>query len=66
MSISNSGDDEPLAVSPRRAAYLLDCGVTRIYELINRRDLASYKDGAARKVVVASIHGYIARKIGDQ
>jgi hypothetical protein len=59
------GDDEPLAVSPRRAAFLLDCGTTRIYELINSREIDSYKDGASRKVVVASIRDYIARRLAD-
>jgi hypothetical protein len=65
MSIYSTGlgDDEQLAVSPRRAAFLLDCGITRLYELINSGELDSYKDGAARKIVVASIREYVARKL---
>jgi excisionase family DNA binding protein len=59
------GDDERLVVSPRRTAVLLDCGVTRVYELINSGELESYKDGAARKIVVASIRDYIARKLSQ-
>ncbi len=59
------GDDERLVVSPRRTAVLLDCGVTRVYELINSGELESYKDGAARKIVVASIRGYIARRLAQ-
>ncbi len=65
MSIQSTGlgDDERLVVSPRRTAVLLDCGVTRVYELINRGELESYKDGAARKIVVASIRGYVERQL---
>jgi hypothetical protein len=67
MSIQSTGlgDDERLVVSPRRTATLLDCGVTRVYELINSGELDSYKDGAARKVVVASIRDYVARKLSQ-
>jgi excisionase family DNA binding protein len=57
------GDSEPLAVSPRRTAFLLDCGVTRVYELINSRQLESYKDGASRKIVTASVREYIRRQL---
>jgi hypothetical protein len=59
------GDDERLVVSPRRAAVMLDCGVTRLYELIANREIESYKDGAARKVIVASIRDYVARKLAQ-
>jgi hypothetical protein len=59
------GDDERLVVSPRRAALLLDCGVTRVYELINSGAFESFKDGASRKIVVASIRDYIARRLSQ-
>jgi hypothetical protein len=62
---SGLGDDERLVVSPRRAAAMLDCGITRLYELISSGELQSFKDGAARKIVVASIRDYIARKIAQ-
>jgi len=57
------GDDERLVVSPRRAGLLLDLGVTKIYELIGSGQLQSYKDGAARKIVVASVRDYIERQL---
>ena len=65
MSIQSTGlgGDEPLVVSPRRAAFMLNCGVTRVYELINGRQLDTYKDGASRKIVIASIRAYIARQL---
>jgi len=65
MSISSTApsDDERLVVSPRRARYMLDCGNTRLYELLNSNELESYLDGRSRKVTVASIHRYIARRL---
>ena len=55
--------DEALVVSPRRARRMLDCGNTRLYELIAARELETFKDGKSRKITVASIKGYIARRI---
>ena len=53
------GDEEPLAVSPRRTAFLLSCGVTRVYELINSGELESYKEGTSRKITMRSIRARI-------
>jgi hypothetical protein len=63
MSIHSTalGEDEPLVVSPRRARRMLDCGNTRLYELIAARELETYKDGKSRKITVRSIKAYIAR-----
>ena len=33
------GDDERLVVSPRRARHMLDCGNTRLYELLKNKEL---------------------------
>jgi hypothetical protein len=57
------GDDERLVVSPRRACHLLDCGMTRLYQLIGTGQLQTYKDGASRKIVTASISDYVRRKV---
>ena len=56
-------DDEPLVVSPRRARRMLDCGNTRLYEMIAAQQLETYKDGKSRKITVTSIKNYIARRI---
>jgi hypothetical protein len=61
--ISAPADDEPFVVSPRRACHLLDCGITRIYELINSGAVETYKDGSSRKIVTASIREYIRRQL---
>jgi ribosomal protein L19E len=65
MSIHSTGlgEDEPLVVSPRRTASMLDCGLTKVYQLINDDEVDSFKDGASRKIVVASIKAYIARQL---
>jgi excisionase family DNA binding protein len=67
MSIQSTGfgDDEPLVVGPRRARRMLDCGNTRLYELIAARELESFKDGRSRKITVASIKAYIARRLEE-
>ena len=54
---------EPLLVRPREAWKMLGCGNTHGYELLNTGELDSFLDGKARKIVVASIHRYIARKL---
>jgi hypothetical protein len=65
MSIHSTvlGKDEPLIVSPRRARSMLDCGNTRLYELIAAHELETFKDGKSRKITVKSIKAYIARRI---
>jgi excisionase family DNA binding protein len=57
---------ESLVVSPRRAAQMLDCGRTRLYELIANRELISFLDGRSRKITVDSIHQYIRRRVEEQ
>jgi hypothetical protein len=62
---TNLDDDERLVVSPRRAKYMLDCGNTRLYELLGAHEIESYLDGRSRKVVVASIKAYIVRRLAE-
>jgi hypothetical protein len=56
-------DSERLLVRPRRACHLLDCGITRLYELLNRGELESFLDGRSRKITVESIQRYIAKRL---
>jgi excisionase family DNA binding protein len=44
---------------------MLGCGNTRGYELIAAGELESYKDGASRKITVASIRRYIERQLAS-
>jgi hypothetical protein len=57
------GDDERLVVSPRRARQMLVVGNTRFYELLPELD--SYLDGRSRKITVASIRRYIAKRLEE-
>jgi hypothetical protein len=54
---------EPLLVSPRDAWRMLGCGNTHGYALLKAGELQSFLDGRSRKITVASIHGYVARKL---
>jgi excisionase family DNA binding protein len=49
------GDDEPLVVGPRGAARLMSCGLTRVYDLIEKGEIDSYLDGGSRKITISSI-----------
>jgi hypothetical protein len=44
---------------------MLDCGNTRLYELLKNKELESYWDGRSRKIITASIHRYIAQRLKD-
>lgn len=63
MSDRHSKDLEPIVVSPHGAQKMLACGRTRIYELIAAEEVESYKDGRRRKITVASIESYVARRL---
>jgi excisionase family DNA binding protein len=54
-----------LAVKPRVAGDLLDCGLTKIYELLQKGELESFKDGRSRKITVDSIRARIARLVAE-
>src|SRR5262249_61125372 len=54
---------EPLAVKPRVAWQMLQCSNTRGYELLNRGELQSFRDGGSRKITVESIKNYVARQL---
>jgi hypothetical protein len=53
----------PLVVKPKEARRMLACSHTRIYELMNAGEIQSFTDGRSRKITVASIHHYIAKRL---
>jgi excisionase family DNA binding protein len=57
--------DTPLAVSPREAARLLSLGVSRVYQLMRAGELQNYEDGRARRILMTSVHDYVARRLAD-
>jgi hypothetical protein len=65
MSICSTSPkfDGPLVVSPRVAMLMLDCSRATFYGLVKRKEVETYAEGASRKVVVASIHALIQRRV---
>jgi len=45
---------------------MLNCGNTRLYELIGAGELDSFLDGRSRKITVESIQRYIERQLAQQ
>ena len=68
MSINSTGSGEavPLVVKPKIAWKMLACSNTHGYELIATGELESFRDGRSRKIVVASIHRLIARRLAAE
>jgi hypothetical protein len=60
---ARADETEPLLVSPARARAMLGYGTTKFYELLNSGAIASFKDGAARRVVASSLREYVARML---
>jgi len=56
----------PLVVRPKGARRMLNCGQTRLYELIAAGELDSFLDGRSRKITVESIFRYIRRRLESQ
>lgn len=54
---------EPLIVKPKDARRMLSISQKRLYQLIAAGELDSFKDGASRKITVASIKAYIERRL---
>jgi len=58
-------DVEPLLVRPTKAMQLLNCSREFLWGLIATGELESFRDGAARKITMRSIHARIERKIRE-
>ena len=56
----------PLVVSPKRAATMLDVGLSTLYQLLGSGELEHYLDGKFRRITTASIHDYIARRVAGE
>jgi excisionase family DNA binding protein len=55
----------PLAVPPEAAAEMLGIRPSKLYALLRDGEVQSFQCGRARRVVVESIHDYIARRVAD-
>jgi excisionase family DNA binding protein len=67
MSICSTApsDVRPLIVKPKQARRMLNCGNTRLYDLIASGELDSFLDGRSRKITVESIDRYVARRLAE-
>ncbi len=45
-----------------KACAILDCGKTRLYELMREGEIEAIHDGKLCKVLVSSLHDYIERR----
>jgi hypothetical protein len=59
----NDPIERPFAVTPRRAWWMIGCGATRGYEHLAAGELDSYLDGRSRRITVASIERFVARRL---
>jgi len=62
----SGGDTDILVTSCKSARRMLDCSNTHLYELINSKEIESYRDGKSRKILIASIRSYVARKCATE
>ena len=54
-------DVEPIAVSPKKACIVLDCGLSHLYRLMREGEIDFYKDSTSTKVIVKSMEAYVER-----
>ena len=55
----------PLAVPPKTGFEMIGVGVTKGYELINSRELETFKVGRATRITTASIERYVERRLAE-
>jgi hypothetical protein len=58
-------DMQPIAVGPKAACRMIDCGPTRMFDLIKTGEVESYKDGKSRKILVKSLLDYVERRLRE-
>lgn len=63
--MSEASVPHKLVVRVDRACEMLDCSRQRLYDLMNADEIVSYLDGGVRKILVESIHAYIAKKVAE-
>jgi hypothetical protein len=66
MSICSTGlgdVDGAIVCSPRTAMVMLDCEREKLYQLLNSGEIESYLEGKSRKIVIASIHAHVERRL---
>ena len=54
---------EALVLTPTQAQTALQCGPTRLWELINTGEVESFLDGNRRRITARSVRDYVNRKL---
>lgn len=54
-----------VSVTPQEVCAALPVGTTKLYELLGRGELASYRVGKARRILVSSIRAYVKRHLDE-
>ena len=54
---------EPLVLTPAQAQTALQCGPTRLWDLINAGEVESFLDGNRRRITARSVSDYVNRKL---
>jgi excisionase family DNA binding protein len=56
---------KPIAIGIDAAGVALDCGRTKVYDLINKGCLEAFKIGSSTKITLASIDAYVAGRLKE-
>jgi excisionase family DNA binding protein len=62
-SVGNGDSDGPILRSPNEAMFMLGVGRAKLYELLNRGELESFREGRSRKITAQSLRAYVQRKL---
>ena len=54
-----------IAIPPAETAHVLSVSLSKVYDLMRKGELSSYRDGRSRRVLMSSIHEYVARRVAD-
>lgn len=59
-------DSRPIVASVNEAMSALQIGRGKIYELLNKGELESYREGSSRKILWRSIDAYVERRLEQE
>ena len=53
---------KPLVTDVPGSQKVLNCGRDQVYDLMRAGEIESYLDGRARRIIIASLEAYVARR----
>lgn len=56
----------PIVASVNETMFTLKVGREKIYQLLNSRELESYREGGSRKILWRSIDAYVERRLKQE